>query len=136
MWRDLERLTAGLGLPFRAPDQFPQASLLAARTALVGLAEQWGEDFCRAVYVAEFGEGRQIDAPQVIADILRRLGVEPTAVLARVQSDEIKARLRAETDDAQRLGVFGAPSFVTEDGELFWGNDRLEAALAWAARER
>jgi len=136
MWRDLERLAAGLGLPFRAPDPFPQASLTAARTALVGLDEGWGEDFCRAVYVAEFGEGRPIDDPQVIADILRGLGVEPTAALARAQSDEIKARLRAETDEAQRLGVFGAPSFVTDDGELFWGNDRLEAALAWAARKQ
>ena len=43
-----------------------------------------------------------------------------------------KARLRAETEEAQRLGLFGAPSFTTADGELFWGNDRLEHALAWA----
>ena len=40
--------------------------------------------------------------------------------------------LRLIVDQAQRLGIFGAPSFVTEDGELFWGNDRLEQALAWA----
>jgi len=136
MWRDLERLAAELNLPFRAPDPFPQASLLASRTALVGLTEPWGEDFCRAVYVAEFGEGRPIDDREVIANILNGLGVEPTAALARAQSDEIKARLRTETEEAQRLGVFGAPSFVTEDGELFWGNDRLEAALAWAQRKR
>jgi 2-hydroxychromene-2-carboxylate isomerase len=43
-------------------------------------------------------------------------------------------RLRAQTEEAQRLGLFGAPSFTTEDGELFWGNDRLEAALRWAKR--
>ena len=56
------------------------------------------------------------------------------AALAAAQSDAGKARLRAQTDEAQRLGVFGAPSFTTADGELFWGNDRLEAALRWARR--
>ena len=43
-----------------------------------------------------------------------------------------RRELRAETEAAQALGIFGAPSFVTADGELFWGNDRLEHALAWA----
>jgi 2-hydroxychromene-2-carboxylate isomerase len=40
--------------------------------------------------------------------------------------------LRSETEEAERRGVFGAPTFITADGELFWGNDRLERALLWA----
>jgi 2-hydroxychromene-2-carboxylate isomerase len=131
MWRDLERLCDALGLPFRQPKPFPQNSVLAARVALVGLAEGWGEDFCRAVFTAEFGEGRQIGDEAVIADLLRAFGQAPGAILARARSDAIKTKLRQETDAAARLGVFGAPSFVV-DGELFWGNDRLEAALDWA----
>lgn len=134
MWRDLERLTAELGLPFRRPEPFPQSSLLTARVALVGLAESWGEAFCRAAFIAEFGEGRQIADKTVIADLLRGLGVSPQPVLERAQSDESKAKLRAETETARVLGVFGAPTFVTSDGELFWGNDRLEQALAWARK--
>lgn len=131
MWRDLERLCAGLDLPFRRPDPFPQSSLPAARVALAGLDEAWGRDFARAVYRAEFAEGRQIADRSVIVELLTSLGVAPEPVLARAHSDEIKARLRGNTEDAQRLGIFGAPSFVV-DGELFWGNDRLEQALAWA----
>lgn len=134
VWRDLERLAAELGLPFRRPDPFPQSSLLIARVALVGLAENWGEAFCRAAFTAEFGDGRQIADKAVIADLLRRLGVAPQSVLERAQSDEIKTKLRAETESARVLGVFGAPTFVTADGELFWGNDRLEQALAWARK--
>jgi 2-hydroxychromene-2-carboxylate isomerase len=134
MWRDLERLCAGYGLPFRKPEPFPQPSILAARVALIGMREGWGEDFARAVYGAEFAEGRQIGEPAVIGDLLVGLGIAPEPVLTRAGSDDIKAALRVETDEAQRLGVFGAPSFVTADGELFWGNDRLEAALAWAQR--
>jgi 2-hydroxychromene-2-carboxylate isomerase len=55
-------------------------------------------------------------------------------VLERAHSTDIKSQLREQTDEAQRLGIFGSPSFVTARGELFWGNDRLEAALDWARR--
>ena len=53
---------------------------------------------------------------------------------ASLQPD-IKQRLKQQTAEAQARGIFGAPSFVCR-GELFWGDDRLEAALAWAVRER
>lgn len=126
MVRDCERQCAALGLAFRLPEPFPQSTLTAARVALVGLAEGWGEDFSRAVYRAQFAEGRQIGDPSVIGELVRELGHDGAAALARTRSDEIKARLRAETEEAQRLGIFGAPSFIAT-GELFWGNDRLEA---------
>src|SRR4051794_39525819 len=113
MWRDLERLCADLGLPFRRPDPFPQPSVEAARVALVALAEGFGEDFTRAVYRAEFAEGRQIADVAVLIELIASLRRNPAQVLARAQSADIKAKLRAETDEAQRLGIFGAPSFVT-----------------------
>jgi 2-hydroxychromene-2-carboxylate isomerase len=134
MWRDLERICAAAGLPFVRPAVFPQNTILAARVALVALAEGWGEDFSRAVYAAEFGEGRDIGAPGLIADILTALGRDADAVITRAQADDNKLVLRKNTEEAQALGIFGAPSIVTADGELFWGNDRLEAALDWARR--
>ena len=133
MVRDCERLCADLGLTFRLPDPFPQSSLTAARVALAALAEGWGEDFSRAVYQAEFAEARNIADPAVIGGIVHDLGRDDAPTLARAQSDEIKAKLRANTEDAQRLGLFGAPSFIV-GGELFWGNDRLEQALDYARR--
>jgi 2-hydroxychromene-2-carboxylate isomerase len=134
MWRDLERICGALDLPLVRPDPFPQNSLLAARVALIGLAEGWGEEYSRAIYRAEFGEGCNIAEVATIAEVLKNLGHDADAVLEQAQSDEIKLQLRTETEKAQRLGIFGAPSFVTADGELFWGNDRLEAALMWAKR--
>jgi 2-hydroxychromene-2-carboxylate isomerase len=134
MWRDLERICGDLGLPLRQPEPFPQHSVLAARVALVGLAQPWGEDFCRGVYQAQFGEGSRIDDPAVIDGVLAGLGIEAAPVLQAAQSEGNKVRLRTQTEEAGRLGLFGAPSFVTADGELFWGNDRLEQALAWAQR--
>jgi 2-hydroxychromene-2-carboxylate isomerase len=134
MWRDLERICGDLGLPLRRPEPFPQHSVLAARVALVGLGAHWGEDFCRAVYHAQFGEALRIDDPAVIGELLAGLGIEAAPVLEAAQSDGNKAKLRTQTEEAGRLGLFGAPSFVTADGELFWGNDRLEQALTWAKR--
>jgi 2-hydroxychromene-2-carboxylate isomerase len=134
MWRDMERLAAELSLPFRRPDPFPQNSLLPARVALFGLAQGWGEDFSVAVYHAQFVEDSRIDEPRTLAEILSRLDVDADAALEAAQSDDIKSHLRSEVEAAQQLGVFGAPSFTTGDGELFWGNDRLERALIWAQR--
>ena len=136
MWRDLERLCADLTLPFRRPEPFPQNSLLAARVALVGVAGGWGEEFCRAVFRAEFAEGRRIDDHGTIAAILAGLELDAAKVLAAAQADANKARLREQTVEAAQRGIFGAPTFVTADGELFWGNDRLERALQWAATGR
>ena len=71
-----------------------------------------------------------------VAGVLAALEVDAAPVLAAAQSDAIKSELRRQTEAAQRLGIFGAPSFVTADGELFWGNDRLERALLWAKQGR
>lgn len=132
MWRDLERLCADLSIPLRRPDPFPQNSLLAARVAIAGEGHAWRDEFCRGVFRAQFGEGRRIDDPAVIAAILEKAGAPAVAILIQAGSDTVKSKLRAETEQAAALGIFGAPSFVTADGELFWGNDRLDAALAWA----
>jgi 2-hydroxychromene-2-carboxylate isomerase len=136
MWRDLERLCADLELPFRRPEPFPQNGLLAVRIVLAGLATGaiWPEEFCVAVFRAQFGEGRRIDDPSTLSAILTVFGVDAATALAAAQAEDNKARLRMQTEEAQRLGIFGAPTFITPDGELFWGNDRFDAALAWAKK--
>ena len=131
MWRDMERLCAEQGLPLRRPTRFPRNGLLAARVALAAAAEAWQPDFVRAVYRANFAEDRDISEPAVVGSLLEQLGQPPRAWLDRAGAQENKTALRQQTDEAQRLGLFGAPSFVV-DGELFWGGDRLEQALARA----
>jgi 2-hydroxychromene-2-carboxylate isomerase len=132
MLRDLERICADLAVPFVRPDPFPQNSLIAARVALVGLRELWGEEYCLEVFRSQFGEGQRIDDAEAIGRILARLEIAPGPVLKAALGDENKTRLRDQTDEAARRGIFGAPTFATADGELFWGNDRLERALLWA----
>ncbi|HZP76867.1 MAG TPA: 2-hydroxychromene-2-carboxylate isomerase [Pseudolabrys sp.] len=133
MWRDVERICGALELPFARPGIFPQNGLLAARVALLALDQPWGKDFCRAVYRAQFAEGGNIGEPRVIRDVLLKLHQDADVVLGQAEADDNKAKLRAQTEEALRRGIFGAPSFVVGE-ELFWGNDRLEPALAWAKR--
>jgi len=132
MWRDMERLAAGYGLPFRKPSAFPRNGLSAARIALLAEPEGWCPDWTRAVFTAEFAHDRDIADTAVLSGLLETLGQDPGAVLARAESPENKTLLREQTERAQQLGIFGAPSFVV-GGELYWGNDRLGDAVAKAA---
>lgn len=134
MWREMKRLCEDMGLPLTVPDPFPQNGLMAARIAHAGRLEPWIGGFVRAVYMAEFGEGRDISDTGLLAGILLDLGLDAKALLAKAQSIEVKIGLRAAVAEAEAAGVFGAPSFVTEDGELYWGNDRLEDAVECALR--
>lgn len=132
MWRDMDRQAAKHGLPpIRRPEPFPQNSLRAARLTLA-LPEPLRAPFAESVFRAEFAEGLPIDRVETLAPLLHRLGRDPEADFAAAESPEIKTALRAVGEEAAALGLYGAPSFVAEDGELFWGHDRLEDALAWA----
>lgn len=132
MWRDLQRICKKYDLPMRQPDPFPQNSLLAARVA-VALGDEDRPAFSRAIYSAEFGEGKPIAERTVVADVLSGLGHHASEVIERSSSEPVKTKLRSEAAEAQRIGIFGAPTLVVEGGEMFWGNDRLEDALDWAA---
>jgi 2-hydroxychromene-2-carboxylate isomerase len=139
MWRDMERLCHVQGLPLVQPDPFPQPTLLAARVATAIAADKSLGPvalprFACAVFDAEFGQGHQIGNPNVLAKCLTKVGL-PTALLDAASTPPIKDRLKAETETALEAGVFGAPTFVTSGGELFWGNDRLEQALEWVMHE-
>ncbi|WP_243369399.1 2-hydroxychromene-2-carboxylate isomerase [Microvirga solisilvae] len=135
MWRDMEREAVRIGLPFYRPKSFPQNSLLAARIAALGTETGWTPIFTKAVYMAEFGEGRDISDREVLVGILDGLGLDPEDIIAEAQSDANKTRLRRLSEEAQSRGIFGAPTFFAEDGEMFWGNDRLEQALDWAVTQ-
>ena len=117
------------------PDPFPQNSLAAARVAL-SLEGPARADFSRSVYSAEFGEGAAISDRAVLGALISGIGLDPQATLARAEEPANKAELKAQCERAKTLGLPGAPSFVTEDGEVFWGNDRLEQAVDWAVEKR
>ena len=135
MWRDVPRRGARSGLQMRQPSVFPRHSVLACRVALVALTEGWGEACVKATFRAEFERDADISSAEVMGRLAQELGHDGAATITRAQTQPIKDLLRAHTDEASRRGIFGAPTFLVCD-ELFWGDDRLEDAVAWARGER
>lgn len=129
MWRDLERLAARYGLPpITRPPVFPANGLLAARVA-VALNDASRPAFSRQIFHRAFAMGQDIGEREVVRQVLAGLGHFCEDVIEIAERQDNKDRLRAQTETAKAAGVFGAPTFVTADGELFWGNDRLEMSL-------
>lgn len=129
MWRDLERVCAELGLPLKRSSRFPRNGLAASRVVCAHDGAPWIPAFIRGVYSENFAEDRDIADPAVLGAVLESIG-QPATLLEKASTDEAKAKLRANTEEAARLGIFGAPTFM-RGGEMFWGNDRLEQALRW-----
>ncbi|TGL64666.1 2-hydroxychromene-2-carboxylate isomerase [Leptospira sarikeiensis] len=128
MWKDLERRTKKYGLPFSKPDIFPQNGLKAARITIANLDQNWIQSFILETFKAEFYSKLDISDRSVLSDILRSLNQDPENILNISESEENKNKLRSNTDEARSLEIFGAPSFIA-NGELFWGDDRLEDAI-------
>ncbi|AMG90579.1 MULTISPECIES: 2-hydroxychromene-2-carboxylate isomerase [Bordetella] len=133
MMRDIARLADKYGVPYSRPAVFPRMGVLPARVALLGQGQHWGVDFCLNVFRANFAEDREIQSEDVVRDLLRAQDLDADALIAQARQESTKEALRKQVDRARALGIFGAPTFMV-DGEMFWGNDRLEDALAWAAR--
>ncbi|MXO59034.1 2-hydroxychromene-2-carboxylate isomerase [Altererythrobacter salegens] len=132
MWRDLQRWSDAYGLSPRFPAPYPLAdSPQANRIAALAAEEGWVEPYVRATYRRWFEDGQCAGEEPNLSASIAEAGQDPARVLAEANSPDGHARLLAVTKRAMALGVFGAPTFAV-GGELFWGNDRLEDAIAWA----
>jgi 2-hydroxychromene-2-carboxylate isomerase len=134
MWKDLERQCARHGVPFRKPSSFPRPSLLATRIALTLEASPARcAEFVRRVYLANFRDDADTTSDDVVRSVLQSMHLaDADAVLEQATSAQTKERLRQRSEEALARGIFGAPTFLIGD-ELYWGNDRLEDALAHCA---
>lgn len=133
MFKDLQDWARYLGLPpLVMPEAFPFLTVLADRVALVMDEKGRLKDFAEPTFRRVWAEGHDVSDLTTLKAILVGLGEDADAVLARAQSQELKDRLRANTDEAVQRGAFGAPTFFV-GSEMFVGNDRLdfvERALA------
>lgn len=136
MLRDIQRIAEQRCIEFQMPEIFPAHSLLATRLALLGEEYDWSQKFSKAIFEAEFAYGKDISNLDVLESILVKNGVEPANAFDAVRQIKLKEKLRKRTVEAKDRGVFGAPSFFTEDGELFWGDDRLEDAFKWNSSKK
>ena len=124
---ELDRWARHHGVAFRFPSTFPVRTVLPLRASLAV------PEATMPLYEALWVHDRDIGQPEVVADVLRQLGHDPSTVFAQVQDPALKARLRANGEEAEAAGVCGVPSFWVDETHLVWGQDRLPVLRALLA---
>ena len=125
MLKDLQDWARLSGLKIVMPPKvFPVNSVKAMRGCLWLEPQGRLVPFATAVFEAYWGRDEDIAQDAVLAGICSRCGVEPEAFFAGIVQDDIKAQLKANTDELIRRGGFGSPTIFVGD-DMFFGNDRL-----------
>jgi 2-hydroxychromene-2-carboxylate isomerase len=131
---EVERRAQSYGLaPMRWPDPWPTNYLYAMRAATYAFQAARGRPFTMAAFRHAFALGHDLAITEHVLRAAEQGGLDPRAVDEATRDPEIKLALRAATDAAHELGVFGVPT-IAIDEELFWGDDRLTEAAAALAR--
>jgi 2-hydroxychromene-2-carboxylate isomerase len=120
-FEDMHRWAAYWRVPFKFPTRFPMGTLKAMRTYLA-LPEARRAAFREATFRAYWAEDRDIADDAVLRELV---GAEADDVMARTQDPAVKKELVDATQAAVAAGVFGAPTWVVDGKELFWGQDRI-----------
>lgn len=124
-YRYVTWLAQNLGIPFKIPPSHPFNSLAALRL-LIGAGSN--QTNVTTAFDMIWKEGRDLQNPEEIAELGRRLGIKD--VQATLADEEIKLKLRTNTDMAISKGVFGVPTFLIGE-TLFWGQDSVDMMLGY-----
>jgi len=136
MWRDIERRAQARGFPVTLPVPYPLTEWdNVNRLAVLAATEGWCEQYAAEAYRRWFQCGEEPGREPQVSATLRAIGQNPERALAAAASVEVTIAYNRATDEARSLSLFGSPSFIVE-GEIFWGDDRLEDAISWAKRGR
>jgi len=124
---DMARFAAAYGVPLVVNPHFPINTLTLMRGAAGVQLRQPArfDDYLRGVFTAMWVAGLNLNDPAVSAQAWRDAGFDPAEVIALTADAEVKAALRATTDEAVARGVFGAPTMFVGD-TMFFGQDRLD----------
>ena len=131
MWRDIERRAKFYGFEAKVPAPYPLKEFdLANQIAILGMNEGWGVDYVTITYKRWFQQGKEPATEPNLSEILNELNLNKDEVNTNANSENIKNQYLQNTENAYKQGVFGSPTFIY-NGEVFWGDDRLEDCIKW-----
>ncbi|HEY8074903.1 MAG TPA: 2-hydroxychromene-2-carboxylate isomerase [Labilithrix sp.] len=123
--KDAQRKARALGIPPLVwPPVHPFNPLVALRVASLPMEAETRRRLVDALFAATWAEGMGVDAPEKVAAVATRIGLDGPALVRAADEPEAKTTLRTRTDEAVARGVFGVPTLLV-DGEIFWGTDAL-----------
>ncbi|HJW39929.1 MAG TPA: 2-hydroxychromene-2-carboxylate isomerase [Rhizomicrobium sp.] len=112
------------------PPVFPVKATAAMRCALAAQEEDKMVDYARACFESYWSDGEDISQTEVLKAMCAKAGLDAGRILARSQTEEIKNRLRANTDEVIARGGFGSPTMFVDRDDMYFGNDRMELVEA------
>ena len=133
MIRDCKLIAEKNKIKFKFNSYFPIKSLNLMRGVLVAEEDNFKSYYIESIFKAIWQDGLNMNDENIIHKILKNLNINPKTFLLRVSSSSIKDLLRKKTDEAYQKGIFGAPSFVSNN-KIFWGQDRIEFAVKEASK--
>ena len=128
MIRDCKLIAEKNKIKFKFNSYFPIKSLNLMRGVFVAEEDNYKSHYIDSIFNAIWQDGLNMNDENIIQKILKNLNVNPKTFLLRSASSSIKDSLRKKTSEAYEKGIFGAPSFVSNN-KVFWGQDRIEFAL-------
>ena len=128
MIRDCKLIAEKNKIKFKFNSYFPIRSLNLMRGVFVAEEDNVKSYYIDSIFDAIWQDGLNMNDENIVQKILKNLNINPKTFLLRAASSSIKEILRKKTNEAYEKGIFGAPSFVSNN-KIFWGQDRIEFAL-------
>ena len=128
MVRDCKLIAERKKIKFKFNSYFPIKSLNLMRGVLVAEEDNYKSYYIDGMFNSIWQDGLNMNDESIIEKVLKNLNVNPKTFLLRSTSSSIKDSLKKKTNEAYEKGVFGAPSFISNN-KVFWGQDRIEFAL-------
>lgn len=123
--KDLKDWARHCGIEIGKPPVFPVRSVDAMRAAIVALDRGKLPEFSWATFRAYWGELKDISQPEVLEEICASVGLDWDEVSALIKTEDVKGRLRGNTEELIARGGFGSPTMFVNDTDMYFGNDRL-----------
>ena len=133
MIRDCKLIAERNNVKFKFNSYFPIKSLNLMRGVLVAEEDNIKKYYIDNIFNTIWQDGLNMNDENIIFKILKNLNINPKTFALRSTSTSIKDSLRKKTSDAYEKGIFGAPTFVSNN-KIFWGQDRIEFVLKEASK--
>ena len=133
MLKDLARFAKRYGVAMTFNPNFPINTLTLMRGAAGYLDSERFARYVHTIFEALWVQQKNLGKPDVVAEVLSAAGFDPAEFERLVNDEAVKERLKANTEEAVKRGVFGAPAFFV-DSEMHFGQDRLDFVAEALAR--
>ena len=133
MIRDCKLIAEKNNIKFKFNSYFPIRSLNLMRGVFVAEEDNFKSYYIDNVFNAIWQDGLNMNDQTIIEKVLKNLDINPKTFFLRSASSSVKDNLKQKTNEAYEKGIFGAPSFISNN-RIFWGQDRIEFVLNEASK--